>query len=149
MRFATTCCVWLCVAAAVDCAPSVNRTGSAPSPSQFTELWIDPGSAPRNLVNGPASPATTRPTSDRRYDILSRDTAGFSITYRVRDAEGDQWHVKIGPESQTEVVASRIVWAVGNHQWRDAFTAGNFTAQQTDRSVARIREKIAEGLEQR
>ena len=47
---------------------------------------------------------------------MTRDPSGFSITYRVRDAQGREWNVKIGPEAQTEVVSSRIVWAVGYHQ---------------------------------
>ena len=57
-----------------------------------------------------------RPATDARYDIDSKDTAGFSVTYKVRDAAGRKWNVKIGPEAQTEVVASRILWAVGYHQ---------------------------------
>jgi hypothetical protein len=34
----------------------------------------------------------------------------------VKDERGDEWSVKIGPEAQPEVVASRIVWALGYHQ---------------------------------
>src|SRR4029077_5170512 len=29
---------------------------------------------------------------------------------------GVEWSVKLGPEAQTEVVASRLLWAVGYHQ---------------------------------
>jgi methionine salvage enolase-phosphatase E1 len=36
-----------------------------------------------------------------------------------------------------------------DRQWRDAFRAGNFTADVTARYVARIRQKITEGLELR
>src|SRR4030095_14173384 len=38
------------------------------------------------------------------------------ITYRVKDQRQREWNVKIGPEAQTEVVASRIVWGLGYHQ---------------------------------
>src|SRR5262249_51223772 len=31
-------------------------------------------------------------------------------------ADGTRWSVKLGPEAQTEVAASRIVWAIGYHQ---------------------------------
>ena len=83
----------------------------------MAELWIDPGKTPRNLFDGPAGVAVKhRPATDARYDVDSKDTAGFSTTYKVRDAAGRKWNVKIGPEAQTEVVASRIVWAVGYHQ---------------------------------
>jgi hypothetical protein len=52
---------------------------------------------------------------DARYEVISKDTRGFSITYKVRDARGRVWNVKLGPESQTEATASRIVWAAGYH----------------------------------
>ena len=92
---------------------------AAGTPSQATiaELWTDPGKTPRNLFDGPPAVAVKdRPATDGRFDIISKDTSGFSVTYKVRDAAGRKWSVKIGPEAQTEVVASRIVWAVGYHQ---------------------------------
>jgi hypothetical protein len=95
--------------------PPVTRTGPAPSERQMAEFWIDPGEAPRNLIDGPLFDGV-KPVSDARYEILSRDTRGFSITYRVRDGSGREWNVKIGPESQTEVVTSRILWALGYHE---------------------------------
>ena len=95
----------------------VAPAGSAPSAAAMAELWVDPGKTPRNLVDGPAPVAVKhRPATDARYDVDSKDTAGFSTTYKVRDAAGRKWNVKIGPEAQTEVVASRILWAVGYHQ---------------------------------
>jgi hypothetical protein len=57
-----------------------------------------------------------KPQAERRYEVLDRDTRGYSITYRVKDDRGEEWSVKIGPEAQPEVVASRIVWALGYHQ---------------------------------
>ncbi len=59
---------------------------------------------------------STPPKVDAEYEVLGRDTAGFSITYDVKDARGAEWSVKIGPEAQTEVVASRILWMLGYHQ---------------------------------
>jgi hypothetical protein len=89
--------------------------GNAPT-APLAELWIDPGPAPRNLFDGPdAIPAKERPVTDGRFEVLSKDTAGFSTTYKVKDAAGRKWSVKIGPEAQTEVVTSRIVWGAGYH----------------------------------
>ena len=51
-----------------------------------------------------------------RFDVVRKDVSGFSTTYKVTDASGREWSVKIGPEAQTEVVASRIVWGVGYHE---------------------------------
>jgi hypothetical protein len=94
----------------------VKRTGPQPAGSELAELWVNPGGAARNLFDGPGGPNAERPAKDARYQVLKRDTAGFSITYRVRDERGREWNVKIGPEAQTEVVTSRIVWALGYHQ---------------------------------
>jgi hypothetical protein len=82
----------------------------------MSQLWIDPGTAERNLYEGPPALERARPETDGRYDVLERDVRGFSITYRVRDRQQRVWHVKIGPEAQTEVVTSRIVWALGYHE---------------------------------
>lgn len=100
----------------VSCAPTIKRTGAAPAAAVMSELWIDPGRVERNLFEGPPAIDRVRPESDARYDVLARDVGGFSITYRVRDARQHVWHVKIGPEAQTEVVTSRIVWALGYHE---------------------------------
>jgi hypothetical protein len=105
----------LCAAAVICCAPPVKPTASQPA-AQLAELWIDASSESRNLVRGPAPDDMPPPKADAQYEVLSRDTAGFSITYKVRGADGREWSVKIGPEAQTEVVSSRIVWAVGYHQ---------------------------------
>jgi hypothetical protein len=96
--------------------PSVAPTGMGrPNPTQLAELWIDPDGSARNLFEGVGGDAPA-PAADSRYEVLERDTRGFSITYRVKDTKGAEWNVKIGPEAQTEVVASRIVWALGYHQ---------------------------------
>ena len=103
-------------ATAMACAPAIHRTGGAPSAAQLAELWVDPGPSPRDLFAGPGGNAYVRPATDARFDVVKRDTGGFSITYRVRDERGREWNVKGGPEAQTEVVASRIVWALGYHE---------------------------------
>jgi len=96
--------------------PTVKPTGSRPpSRAELAEFWIDPGPNPRNLQVGVGG-RHERPAADQPYDVISTDTRGFSITYRVKDRSGSEWNVKIGPEAQTEVVASRILWALGYHQ---------------------------------
>lgn len=96
--------------------PELRRTGSAPpTREQLAQLWTNPGSTPRNLDAGVGG-THVRPRANERYAVIEKDTRGFSITYRVRDAAGAEWNVKIGPEAQPEVVASRILWGVGYHQ---------------------------------
>lgn len=96
--------------------PTVQRTTpTAPSRDVRAQLWVDPGRTPRNLEAGVGG-THRRPARDARYEVVEKDTGGFSITYRVRDARGGEWNVKIGPEAQPEVVASRILWGLGYHQ---------------------------------
>jgi hypothetical protein len=44
------------------------------------------------------------------------DDSGYSAGYDVRDPQGTDWSVKLGIEAQPELVASRVLWAVGYHQ---------------------------------
>ena len=57
----------------------------------------------------PPDPAAT----DR---VLQVKQGGFSEGVTVEGARGRKWNVKFPPEAATEVVASRILWAVGYHQ---------------------------------
>ena len=54
-----------------------------------------------------------RPT---RYEFKAIDTVGYSTGYDVVDPKGRKWDVKTGDEGQTEVVSSRLLWAVGYRQ---------------------------------
>ena len=53
---------------------------------------------------------------DATYSFVAKDTSGFSPGFDVRSADGLEWSVKLGPEAQSEVVTSRILWAIGFHQ---------------------------------
>jgi hypothetical protein len=82
----------------------------------MSELWVEPADIERrDLLYGPGgAEAAPRPTG--RYEFVSRDLKGFSKGYDVTDEMGRHWSVKLGPEAQTEVVVSRLLWAVGYHQ---------------------------------
>jgi hypothetical protein len=118
MHRSTTVAVPLVAVTLLACAPPVLKVPAARrAASELSELWIDPGATPRNLFDGPLPvPPSERPIVDGRYTVKSKDTTGFSTTYKVRDDAGREWNVKIGPEAQTEVVTSRIVWALGYHE---------------------------------
>jgi hypothetical protein len=115
-------------------APPIPQSSRAPA-AALAELWIDPGGTPRNLLHGVGGRAAA-PLADARYEILKRDPAGFSITYDVRDDRGREWNVKIGPEAQSEVAASRIVWGLGYHQVPSYFVE-RWTAVEDGRAQVR------------
>lgn len=96
--------------------PTVRRSaGDAPT-AALAELWTEPTDlASRDLFHGVGGARLT-PDPAAAYAFLERDTTGSSRGYDVRDPTGLRWSVKIGPEAQTEVVVSRLLWAVGYHQ---------------------------------
>ena len=77
-------------------------------------MWNDPTDLEtRDLFAGPHRSA---PRSRRPFTFLEADRGGFSPGYDLRDGNGATWSVKLGSEAQTEVVVSRILWAIGYHQ---------------------------------
>ena len=74
-------------------------------------IWRNPGNvAQRNLLYGPGSPELA-PAGP--FTFVKESKSGESPKFVVRDARGDEWTVKLGPEAQAETVATRLVWAVG------------------------------------
>lgn len=74
-------------------------------------LWRDPGKiSRRNLTFGPGS-AELAPVGP--FTFVKEESTGESPKFDVVDSRGETWVVKVGPEAQAEVVATRLVWAVG------------------------------------
>jgi len=44
---------------------------------------------------------------------MREDLSGETPKIEVRDARRVTWKVKLGPEAQAEIVATRLVWSVG------------------------------------
>ena len=109
----------LLVAAVVTvtaCARQMRAVEVTPDrPAALAELWRDPGDiTARDLFHG-AGGAGNAPRQ-RTFAFVAEDTSGWSPGFDVRDDRGVEWSVKTGPEAQTEVAASRILWAIGFHQ---------------------------------
>ena len=82
----------------------------------MAELWEQPSDlATRDLFHGPGGSAAM-PESGASYTWVSTDTTGYSPGFEVRGADGRTWDTKLGLEAQSEVVASRVLWAIGYHQ---------------------------------
>jgi hypothetical protein len=83
---------------------------------RLSELWRAPGDVPRlDLFHGAGSPEEM-PRDGATFRFVEKDVKGFSPGWDVLDARGTKWSVKLGPEGHSEVVASRILWALGYHQ---------------------------------
>jgi hypothetical protein len=104
------------IAVTVSCGgATIQVPQAAPSPRLLAELWVDPGRTPRDLFWGPGGQKQAPPPA-AAYTFLDRDDTGFSASYDVKGPDGLEWSAKIGPEAQTEVVVSRILWGLGYHQ---------------------------------
>jgi hypothetical protein len=98
--------------ASAACAPQIKRV---PAPEGASiEFWREP--AGRDDLFFGAGGREAAPDPHATYTLLKRDESGFSTTLDLRDDRGQKWSAKLGPEATTEVVASRIVWAMGYAQ---------------------------------
>ena len=133
---------------AFSCAGSthvVHQPDTKPTPELVAQLWADPGPRPRDLAFGVGGKELA-PARDAQYKLKAKDELGFSVSYDVEDPSGTEWSAKIGPEAQTEVVVSRLLWGLGYHQppvyylpsWT-LMTEGNDVKKESE---ARFRPKL-------
>ena len=74
-------------------------------------LWRDPGNiSAKNMFYGDGG-MDGEPVPP--FKFISEDTSGTNPKFDVKDATGTKWRVKLGEEARPEVVASRLLWAVG------------------------------------
>ena len=78
--------------------------------------------------------------------MKAHDDSGFSASYDVTGPDGLEWSAKIGPEAQTEVVVSRILWGLGYHQppiyYLPSWTVDLGHGETKRESEARFRPKL-------
>jgi hypothetical protein len=114
-------------------------------PEQMAQLWIDPGGAPRDLFWGVGG-RQYAPAPDAVYKVTGKDDLGFSVSFDVEGPDKTEWSAKIGPEAQTEVVMSRILWGLGYHQpplyYLPSWQADQKGVQPRRESEARFRPKL-------
>jgi len=92
-------------------SPQTNRVDGAKMSAARPIIWRHPGNiSMRNLYYGPGS-AEMAPVGP--FSFVEEDKGGESPKFVVRDARGQEWTVKLGPEAQAETVSTRLVWSVG------------------------------------
>jgi hypothetical protein len=115
----------LCASIVAGCGePKIKRTiPRPPTSAMMAELWVEPKDiASRDLFWGPGG-RDLAPTPGSTFKFKEQKVGGYSPGFTVKDATGQEWSAKEGPEAQTEVVASRIYWAAGFHQPPTYFVA--------------------------
>jgi hypothetical protein len=117
-----------------------------PTADIVKQLWVDPGNEPRDLFWGIGGQKYA-PDPDAVYKFKERDATGFSTKYTVKGPHDTEWSAKIGPEAQTEVLLSRILWGLGFHQqpiyYLPSWTLEHDGVKSTE-SEARFRPKLKE-----
>ncbi len=97
----------------VPTAPAqLNRlTARSTAPLSVGALWREPVNiASRNLFYG-AGGEKHKPGN--RLTFVKEDKGGSNPKFVVKDENGVNWKVKLGPEAQSETAATRLLWAVG------------------------------------
>jgi len=108
--------VLLTAVAAASCRKDSEPIVTGIRDASLSELWNDPVDLEkRDLSLGPGG-AALAPDPETPFRFRKEDTTGHTGGYEVVDAQGRKWDVKIGDESRPEVVASRLLWAIGYHQ---------------------------------
>ena len=101
----------LILAAGLASTANAQQAQTAATTGGNAVTWRDPGDvAARDLRYGPGS-AELAPAAP--FTFVAEDLAGESPKFKVTDARGVAWSVKMGEEAQTETVATRLLWAVG------------------------------------
>lgn len=144
MRFLTPFRSVVILIALVACANSPHAQPHSGPGADIAELWQEPVDlVERDLFNGPGG-AELAPPPNGTYEFVAFKTTGTNPGYDVKDASGRLWSVKLGIEAQSEVTASRILWAMGFAQPATYFME-QFTLSGVDAGVkshARFRTEL-------
>ncbi len=107
--------IWVILGVFVAASASPVATQST-ADGNVAELWQAPEDlASRDLYHGPGG-AALAPESGADFTWVATDSTGYSPGFDVRGPDGRSWSAKLGPEAQSEVITSRILWAIGYHQ---------------------------------
>ena len=97
--------------AVITAGPVAVAQEKAKAEPRTAVLWVDPGDIrSRDLFYGPGGQdGQPKPP----FKFVGEDEKGHNPKFDVRDGQGKKWKVKLGVEARPEVVATRLMWAVG------------------------------------
>ena len=143
--------------APIDLLAKKNKKDESSDAKGTAVLWQDPGDIPsHNLYFGPGG---KEDMPQLPVKFVEEDTAGVSPKFDVRDQAGKKWRAKLGEEAQPEIVATRLLWAVGyitneNYLFPHLIVEGlpahlrrgqNFVGKESDVSQVRLQRHAGEG----
>jgi hypothetical protein len=118
-RFIHAMCAAALATSAWICTPATG-TAAGKESAPLTALWDEPRDLEnRDLFNGPWG-AANAPDPKATYTFVRPKQGGVNPGVVVKDPSGRKWDVKQAAErwdeGPSEVVLSRVLWAVGYHQ---------------------------------
>ena len=74
-------------------------------------IWEQVDIKSRDLFRGPTSEGIV--PALEKVEFIGRQHGGNNLKFRLKDANGREWVAKVADESQAEVAATRLLWAIG------------------------------------
>jgi hypothetical protein len=114
----------LVISSGVVLAQKNDKPARDKKPSSLPGLiWQDPGDVSSlDMINGIGGTADA-PDPHATYTFTEEDMNGTSPKFKVKDAQGVEWKVKMGAEPQAETAATRLLWAAGYFVDEDYYEA--------------------------
>jgi hypothetical protein len=101
----------LAVLVVATALPAMGQKENGDSSSVAHAIWHDPGDIKsKDLLSGPGG---EKHSPQLPVKFLKEDKKGQNSKFDVEDANGTKWRAKLGIEAQPEVVATRLLWAIG------------------------------------
>jgi hypothetical protein len=97
----------------VACSPNARPVVE---PTRLAQLWEPPTDLERRDLFWGTGGTKDAPDPNDLYEFKEEKAVGTQPGYDVKDSKGREWSVKLGEEARPEVVASRLVWAIGYRQ---------------------------------
>ncbi len=118
----TTVISLLLISSGVVFAQKPGKTIKKSAPADLPGvIYHDPGDvAGLNMIYGIGGKEDA-PDPNATYTFLEEDMNGTSPKFKVKDAQGVEWKVKMGAEPQAETAATRLLWAAGYYVDEDYY----------------------------
>ncbi len=94
-----------CLATSVAAQQTDDKLGSTPL------LWEEVSIGERDLYWGPGGREMSPVMEGMK--LVGRQVGGNNLKFRLREKSGREWVAKAADESQPEVAATRLLWAIG------------------------------------
>lgn len=88
-----------------------KKKGKVEDNTKRAVMWESVDISARDLYLGPGGADNQPDTS--KLEFIKEEKGGYSKKFRVKDARGETWVVKVSDEAQSETAAVRLLWAIG------------------------------------